>query len=51
MLRDQNENYRYGGERAAWFFWPLEQIDRRVRPSAWDPLILETGGGDRRLEN
>jgi hypothetical protein len=21
---------------ADWFFWPLEQIDRKVRPGAWD---------------
>lgn len=23
--------YRWGGRRAAWFFWPLEQFDRRIR--------------------
>ncbi|QDU27630.1 hypothetical protein ETAA8_27180 [Anatilimnocola aggregata] len=27
--------YRYGGERSRRFFWPLEQIDRKVRPEAW----------------
>jgi hypothetical protein len=24
--------YRWGGRRTAWFFWPVEQLDRRVRP-------------------
>lgn len=24
-------HYRWGGARAAWFFWPLEQIDRYLR--------------------
>jgi len=28
-------HYRWGGERAAWFFYPLEQIDRTIRPAAW----------------
>jgi hypothetical protein len=35
------ETYRYGGEQAAWFFWPLEQFDRRLRPGAWEPSMLE----------
>ena len=24
-----------GGEWAEWFYWPLEQIDRKVRPDEW----------------
>jgi hypothetical protein len=28
--------YRYGGRVAEVGFWPLEQIDRRVRPGAWE---------------
>lgn len=32
-------HYRWGGERAAAVFWPLEQIDRKMRPGAWEPVI------------
>lgn len=32
------ENYRYGGKYADCVFWPLEQIDRWVRPWKWDSL-------------
>ncbi|WP_254509905.1 hypothetical protein [Anatilimnocola floriformis] len=28
-------NYRFGEDRAQRFFWPLEQIDRTLRPRAW----------------
>jgi hypothetical protein len=28
--------YRIGGQYAKAFFWPLEQIDRRLRPGAWE---------------
>lgn len=28
--------YRCGGDVAVRLFWPLEQIDRRVRPGAWE---------------
>lgn len=28
-------HYRIGRGRVDWFFWPLEQIDRSVRPGAW----------------
>jgi len=28
-------HYRFGGDLADVFFWPLEQIDRRLRPVAW----------------
>ena len=34
---NENFNYRYGGMLAAKFFWPLEQIDRKFRPKAWEP--------------
>ena len=27
--------YRVGGEYAARFYWPLETIDRRLRPVTW----------------
>jgi hypothetical protein len=27
--------YRIGGENAKICFWPLEQIDRKVRPAVW----------------
>ncbi len=30
-------NYRIDNQKlAAAFFWPLEQIDRKVRPGAWE---------------
>jgi hypothetical protein len=28
--------YRFGSDRALLFFWPLERIDRKVRPEAWE---------------
>jgi hypothetical protein len=31
------KHYRWGDARAERVFWPLEQIDRRVRPGAWEP--------------
>jgi hypothetical protein len=35
-------HYRFGGQIAESFFWPLEEIDRVLRPDAWksDPVIL-----------
>jgi hypothetical protein len=27
--------YRVGGKSAAWVFYPLHQIDRRLRPDYW----------------
>ena len=27
--------YRYGGQTAGWIFWPIEQIDRLIRPGFW----------------
>jgi hypothetical protein len=31
-----DKNYLVFEEQAESFFWPLEQIDRKVRPGAWD---------------
>jgi hypothetical protein len=28
-------NYKVGGERLDWFFWPAEETDRRLRPATW----------------
>lgn len=39
------DHYRIGGDIAAAVFWPLEQIDRNVRPGAWDELSLSHGSG------
>jgi hypothetical protein len=30
------EPYRFGGEWSACLFWPVEQIDRKLRPSLWE---------------
>ena len=30
------DHYRWGRDRAAWFYWPLEQIDRQLRPKLWE---------------
>ncbi len=35
--------YRFGGRTSARLFWPLEQIDRKVRVEAWKqppPLLI-----------
>ena len=29
------QNYRWGGEVAEFAFWPLNRIDRKLRPEAW----------------
>jgi hypothetical protein len=34
-------HYRTGGDIAAAVFWPLEQIDRKLRPGAWGPLWVD----------
>jgi hypothetical protein len=31
--------YRFGGEWAAGFYYPLEQLDRLVRPMTWQPHV------------
>lgn len=28
-------HYKAGAHRVAWVFWPLEQIDRKIRPDQW----------------
>jgi hypothetical protein len=40
MMRDDNPNYRYGGNHSAKFFWPLEQVDRKLRPGAWGGAVI-----------
>ncbi|WP_254511670.1 hypothetical protein [Anatilimnocola floriformis] len=30
------ETYRYGGSWSEILFWPLERVDRKVRPGAWE---------------
>ena len=40
--RSDFPTYRHGSE--AWasrVYWPLEQIDRRVRPKKWAPQLAE----------
>ena len=35
------EHYRFGGPWTASFYWPLEQIDRRMRPKVWsEPRVF-----------
>jgi hypothetical protein len=34
--------YKLGGEWAEAVFWPLEQIDRMIRPSAWERISWES---------
>jgi hypothetical protein len=31
-------DYRFGGRVSTRLYWPLEQIDRKMRPALWDPL-------------
>jgi hypothetical protein len=38
------ERYRWGGQAAERIFWPLEQLDRRVRPGAWTTWEPHRGG-------
>ena len=34
----QVEHYKYGAHRMDWLYWPIEQIDRRLRPKQWSRL-------------
>ena len=34
---DAGHDYRWGGKTAAAVFWPIEQVDRRLRPGTWEP--------------
>jgi hypothetical protein len=36
-IRVERVNYRAGAHHIAMIFWPLEHIDRMVRPGAWRP--------------
>ena len=43
-------NYRLNAGWPVYFFWPLEQIDRKVRPGAWESGLLwpePTSNGER----
>ncbi|WP_254508203.1 hypothetical protein [Anatilimnocola floriformis] len=35
------EHYRWQSEFCSRLFWPLEQIDRKVRPIAWEVPLLK----------
>lgn len=32
-------HYRFGGRAATAIFWPIEQVDRNVRPRDWDDSL------------
>ena len=38
----KTSNYRCNGEWVASLFWPLEQVDRKVRPGTWEPVAEPT---------
>jgi hypothetical protein len=38
MIDAPIQHYRHGGRNAERFFWPLEHIDRRVRPGVWQTM-------------
>lgn len=41
----QYTHYRIAYDQAAVVYWPLEQMDRRLRPDAWDADIwIDVGG-------
>jgi hypothetical protein len=35
------EHYRWQAEKAAIVFWPLEQMDRKLRPKTWNDVIYQ----------
>jgi hypothetical protein len=35
----REQKYRFGDKIAEAVFWPLEQIDRKMRPDAWESSI------------
>jgi hypothetical protein len=37
-------SYRFANDTASKVFWPLEQIDRKLRPGAWRPIVEFRGG-------
>lgn len=38
IWNDRSLNYRFGGKWVDSFYWPLEQLDRKVRPGKWNIL-------------
>src|SRR5262245_55356909 len=47
-------NYRFASKELAKLFWPLEQIDRKVRPGAWETnreRLLRRYGNGKALSN
>jgi len=42
--------YRNGGEWAWRLYYPLEQMDRRVRPKAWEELALRKAEMQERIQ-
>jgi hypothetical protein len=40
-LQIEYVHYRWGGQVSAKVYWPLEQIDRKVRPEVWE--LIEPG--------
>jgi hypothetical protein len=36
------EHYRVACDKASWFYWPLEQLDRTLQPGAWSQPHLRT---------
>jgi hypothetical protein len=34
-----DKHYRFANTEAKFIYWPLEQIDRKVRPGAWEPTL------------
>jgi hypothetical protein len=44
-------HYRWGGNSfASRFFWPLQQVDRKLRPKAWGPFFFNKGYGHVEME-
>lgn len=41
----QLSHYRFGHVIPSRVYWPLEQIDRKLRPRAWELMDLSHGGG------
>jgi hypothetical protein len=35
------QHYRFAAPAACYVFWPLEQIDRKVRPGVWEDSVWE----------
>jgi hypothetical protein len=35
------EHYRFGAHRIKLLYWPLEQLDRKLRPREWERMFIE----------